>query len=339
MKSILFSAFDIRGTVFPNRIVMSPMCMYSCINKDGKITPWHITHYASRAAGGAGLVMLEATAVRPDGRITEQCLGIWSDDHVEGLREVAAQCHASNAKIGIQLAHAGRKSLVEGRLIAPSAIAFDDTSRTPDAMTDEDIKEVIGAYLAAAKRAEAATVDVIEIHAAHGYLLNEFLSPLANRREDCYGRDRDGRFRLLGEVIAAIRSEWAGPLFVRLSLNEYDPGGNTMEDFIHYARRAKALGADLIDCSSGGVVPARVRAFPGYQVPYAEKIRQEANIPVGAVGLISEPDFAEYLVQSERADLVFLGRELLRNPYWPLHAAKALSVQPGYPAQYERAWL
>jgi len=338
MQSYLFSPFTVRGVEFRNRIVMSPMCMYSCFEKDGKLTPWHVAHYASRAVGGVGLVVLEATAVLPEGRISNEDLGIWSDEHVAGLGEAAAACRAAGAKTGIQLAHAGRKSKADGRIVGPSAVAFDETYRTPEAMTAADIEAVVAAFRDGARRAKDAGFDVIEIHAAHGYLLNEFLSPLTNLRTDRYGGDLEGRFRVLGETIEAVRSAWDGPLFLRLSLNEYAPGGAPIADFVAYARKAKALGVDLVDCSSGGVVPARVDAYPGYQVPYAEIVRREADIPVGAVGLISEPEFAEHLVRAGRADLVFLARALLRDPYWPLHAAQALGAEAPIPKQYERGW-
>ncbi len=338
MSSSLFSPMDIRGVLLRNRIVMSPMCMYSCFEKDGAVTPWHVTHYAGRAAGGVGLVMTEATAVLPEGRISNEDLGIWSDVHVAGLRQVTDACRDAGAKTGIQLAHAGRKSEAEGRIVAPSAIAFHERYRTPEAMSEADIEAAVAAFRDGARRAKDAGFDVVELHAAHGYLLNEFLSPLTNSRTDRYGGDLDGRFRMLAETIRAVREVWEGPLFVRLSLDEYAEGGTPMADFVRYARRAKSLGVDLIDCSTGGVVPARVESYPGYQVPYAETIRREADIAVGAVGLIDEPAFAEHLVRAGRADLVFLGRALLRDPYWPLHAAKTLGAEAPIPKQYARAW-
>jgi len=339
LTSMLFTPFDIRGTRFRNRIVMSPMCMYSCMNRDGIAGHWHKVHYPTRAVGGVGLVVVEATAVHPDGRIEPEDLGIWSDDHVEGLRDVVRLTKEAGAAVGIQLAHAGRKSMAGGRVVAPSAIAFNDQYPMPEAMSLEDIRATVDAFREGAKRAAAAGFDVVEIHAAHGYLLNSFLSPLTNRREDAYGGGREGRFRIVAETIAAVRDVWSGPLFVRFSLDEYAPGGSAIEDFVAYAKQAKALGVDLIDCSSGGVVPARVDAYPGYQVPLAETIRKEADVAVGAVGLISEPAFAEHLVRAGRADLVFLARELLRNPYWPLHAAKALGADLPVPRQYERGWM
>lgn len=339
MTSGLFSGLDIRGVAFRNRIAMSPMCMYSCLAEDGTATPWHTIHYASRASGGAGLIIVEATSVAPEGRISNQDLGIWSDDHARALREVTAACRREGARTGIQLAHAGRKSMSDGRTVAPSAIAFDERSPVPEEMSAREIAQTVAAFREGARRAKEAGFDVIELHAAHGYLLNEFLSPLANKRGDAYGGSREGRFRMLGETILAVRELWSGPLFLRLSLDEYAPGGNTMEDFVWIAKEAKALGVDLIDCSSGAVVPARIAPYPGYQVPYAERIRREADIAVGAVGLISEPAFAEHLVRAGRADLVLLGRELLRDPYWPLRAAKALGVQPPVPKPYERGWM
>ncbi|WP_309120081.1 NADPH dehydrogenase NamA [Paenibacillus sp.] len=338
MSVSLFAPFEIRGVELRNRIVMSPMCMYSCFEKDGKVIPWHVTHYASRAAGGVGLVMTEATAVLPEGRISDEDLGIWSDDHVAGLRLVTDACRAAGAKTGIQLAHAGRKSEAEGRVVGPSAVAFNDRYRTLEAMTEADIASAVAAFRDGARRAKDAGFDVVELHAAHGYLLSEFLSPLANFRTDRYGGDAEGRFRMLAETIEAVRGVWDGPLFLRLSLNEYAEGGTPLSDFVEFARRAKALGVDLVDCSSGGVVPARVDAYPGYQVPAAEVVRREADIPVGAVGLIAEPAFAEHLVHSGCANLVFLGRALLRDPYWALHAAKTLGAEAPIPQQYARGW-
>lgn len=338
-EPILFTEWDCRGVRLRNRIVMSPMCMYSCAQRDGRVESWHKTHYPSRAVGGAGLIVVEATAVRPEGRISPEDLGIWSEEHIPGLRELCALVQEAGAKIGIQLAHAGRKSKSGDRIVAPSAIPFDEGSATPEAMTASDLRDVVEAFRDGARRARDAGFDVVELHAAHGYLLNSFLSPLTNRRTDAYGGGREGRFRLLGEAIEAVRTVWDGPLFVRFSADEYAPGGSTMEDMIDYATRAKALGVDLIDVSSGGVVPARVEPYPGYQIPYAESIRRGANVPVGAVGLIAEPELAEHTLRAERADLIFLGRELLRQPYWPLHAARTLGAAPPLPKPYERAWL
>ncbi|EGL82819.1 NADPH dehydrogenase [Caldalkalibacillus thermarum TA2.A1] len=336
--SKLFSPYTIKDVTFKNRIVMSPMCMYSCMDEDGKVTDWHRVHYTSRAVGQVGLIIVEATAVTPQGRISFHDLGIWSDEHIEGLAELVRLSHQHGAKIGIQLAHAGRKATVDGPIIAPSAIPFNENMKTPAAMTAEQIEETIAAFREGARRAKAAGFDVVEIHAAHGYLINQFLSPLSNHRHDTYGGDRDRRYRFLQEVIEAVKEEWDGPLFVRISASDYHPEGLTVDDYVYYAQKMKAQGVDLIDCSSGGVVPAKINVYPGYQVPFAEKIRAEANIATGAVGLITSGWQAEEILQNERADLVFLARELLRDPYWPRRAAQELNMQIEGPRQYERAW-
>jgi NADPH2 dehydrogenase len=336
--SQLFSPLTIRNMTLKNRIVMSPMCMYSCEQKDGLVTNWHKTHYTSRAVGQAGLIMVEATAVTPQGRISERDLGIWHDGHIEGLSNLVGMVHEQNAKIGIQIAHAGRKSEVNGPIIAPSPIAFSNQSKTPEEMTLAQIRETIDAFVSAALRAKKAGFDVIEIHAAHGYLINQFLSPLANQRKDEYGGNPERRYRFLKEVIDGIRGVWDGPLFVRISANEYHPEGNGLEQYIQYARQMKNQGVDLIDCSSGGVVNFPVDAYPGYQVPYAEAIRRQADIRTAAVGLITEPFQAEEIIKNGRADLVFLARELLREPYWPRKAAKALGYELQPPKQYTRGW-
>ncbi|WII37977.1 NADPH dehydrogenase NamA [Paenibacillus thiaminolyticus] len=333
----LFEPLTLRGVTIPNRIVMSPMCMYSCRNEDGMVNDWHLVHYTSRAVGQVGLIMIEATAVTPGGRISGQDLGIWSDEHVDGLRRLTDMVHAHGSKIGIQLAHAGRKATVPG-IIAPSALRFSEAYETPEEMTLEDIRKTIKAFADAARRAEEAGFDVIEIHGAHGYLINQFLSPLTNQRTDSYGGGADARYRFLSEVIEAVRITWSKPLFVRISANEYAEGGNMIEAYIDYARRMKDQGVDLIDCSSGGVVPHRVEAYPGYQVQYAHAIRQSAGIATGAVGLITEPSLAEEIVRNGRADLIFLGRELLRDPYWPRQAAKQLRQELAPPKQYDRGW-
>lgn len=336
MSAQLFTPYTIKQVTLNNRIVMSPMCQYSSPNRDGKIDDWHRVHYASRAVGGVGLIILEATAVVPEGRISYKDLGIWSDEHVAGLKELVDLVHRSGAKIGIQLAHAGRKAELEETIIAPSAIPFPE-KKTPKAADAEEIRRIVEGFRDGARRAKEAGFDVIEIHGAHGYLLNEFLSPLTNQREDEYGGTADGRYRLLGEVIEAVNSVWTGPLFVRISANEYDPEGNSLEQYIDYARRMKAQGVDLIDCSSGGLIPAQIQAFPGYQVNLAEQIRRQADIPTGAVGLISDPTHAEEILGNGRADLVLLGRELLRNPYWPYDAAAALRTTLERPVPYQRA--
>jgi len=336
--SKLFTPFTIKNLTLKNRIVMSPMCMYSCMNEDGKVTNWHKVHYPTRAVGQVGLIIVEATAVTPQGRITNQDLGIWSDEHIEGLREVVELCKEHGAKIGIQLAHAGRKSMTDGPIIAPSPLAFNEKMKVPEEMSLEQIKETITAFKEAAIRAKKAGFDLIEIHAAHGYLINEFLSPLTNRRQDAYGGDAERRYQFLKEVIDEVKEVWDGPLFVRISANDYHPEGLGIEDYVVYAKKMKEQGVDLIDCSSGAVVPANIHTYPGYQVPYAERIRKEAKIATGAVGLITSPLHAEEILENERADLVFLARELLRDPYWPRKAAEELGYALTKVKQYERGW-
>jgi NADPH2 dehydrogenase len=335
--SLLFTPIDIAGLTLKNRIVMSPMCMYSS-DDTGFVKNWHRIHLTSRAVGGVGLIIQEATAVAKIGRITARDLGIWSDEHIDGLAELVGLVHEHGAKIGIQLAHAGRKAEVEGRIVAPSAIAFDENYRVPAEMTHDDIEEAIAQFREAARRAKKAGYDLIEIHGAHGYLINEFLSPLTNKRNDEYGGDAVRRFTFLFRVIQAVKSEWDGPLFVRISARDYHPDGNDVEVYVEYAKRMKELGVHLIDCSSGAVVPAQIHVYPGYQVPFAEKIRREAKIATAAVGLITTPQQAEEILRNERADLVFLGRELLRNPYWPLYAQYALGEEVTAPTQYFRAF-
>ncbi|MDK8183437.1 NADPH dehydrogenase NamA [Paenibacillus sp. UMB4589-SE434] len=333
----LLDPLTIRDVTFPNRIVMSPMCMYACNEEDGKVNDWHLVHYTSRAVGQVGLIIVEASAVQSNGRISAQDLGIWSDEHIEGMRRLVEMVHAQGARIGIQLAHAGRKATVPGA-IAPSAVPFSEEYAVPAEMTQEDIRKTIKAFADAARRAELAGFDVVEIHAAHGYLINEFLSPLTNKRLDGYGENIIGRYRFLEEIIDAVRPVWLKPLFVRISANEYHKDGNTLETFIDYARRMKSQGVDLIDCSSGAVVPADINVYPGYQVPYAEAIRQSTGIATGAVGLITKPSHAEDIVRNHRADLVLLGRELLRDPYWPLRASKELRTDIPVPKSYMRSW-
>lgn len=334
----LFTPYTIKNVTLKNRIVMSPMCMYSCPNEDGIVQNWHYTHYVSRAVGQVGLIIQEATAVTPQGRISPHDLGIWSDDHIAGLKKLVDMIKEYGAKTGIQLAHAGRKAVLEGDIIAPSAIAFNENSKTPKEMSKSEIDETIQAFKSAAHRAKEAGFDVIEIHAAHGYLINQFLSPLTNKRTDEYGGTSENRYRFLSEVIEAIKEVWNGPLFVRVSANEYHPEGLSVYDYIELAKRMKEQGVDLIDVSSGAVVPAKINVYPGYQVGYSEQIRNNAKIATGAVGLITSPLHAEEILNNERADLIFLGRELLRDPYWPRTAAKELGVTIEGPKQYKRGW-
>ncbi len=336
---MLFTPLTIGNLKLKNRIVMSPMCMYSCTAEDGKVMNWHKTHYSSRAVGQVGLIIVEASAVTEQGRISTKDLGIWSNDHIAGLTELVGLIHEQQGKIGIQLAHAGRKSEVKGPIIAPSAIAFNEQHRTPQEMSVDQIEQTIQSFKAAAVRASEAGFDVIEIHAAHGYLINEFLSPLSNLRTDQYGGDRDQRYYFLERIITAIRECWQGPLFTRISAAEYDQEGSTLEDLTYYAGRMKQQGVDLIDCSSGGVVPASIEVFPGYQVQYAEHIRKQVRIATGAVGIITDAHQANEILKLNQADLVFLGRELLRDPYWARGAAKQLNISIAAPEPYNRAWF
>ncbi|KML45994.1 MULTISPECIES: NADPH dehydrogenase NamA [Cytobacillus] len=339
METKLFSPFTIKGVTFKNRIVMAPMCMYSSHNEDGMVENWHRTHYTSRAVGQVGLIILEATAVTPQGRISPQDLGIWSDDHIAGLKDLTGLMKEHGASPGIQLAHAGRKATVEGEILAPSAVAFNEKMKTPKEMTKEEVSETVQAFKKGAERAKKAGFEVIEIHAAHGYLINEFLSPLSNKRSDEYGGSAENRYRFLGEVIEAVKAVWDGPLFVRVSAHDYHDEGLTPKDYAEMGKWMKEQGVDLIDVSSGAVVPARIHTYPGYQVKFSEIIKEGANIQTGAVGLITSGLQAEEILQNERADLVFIARELLRDPYWPRTAAKELGASIEPPKQYERGWL
>ena len=349
----LFDPLVLRDLTFRNRIVVSPMCQYSSV--DGAANDWHVVHLGTRAVGGASLVFTEAAAVTPEGRISPQDLGIWKDDHIEGLLPVVRVIRAQGAIAGIQLAHAGRKasvtrpweggrqlSLDEGgwTTFAPSAMPFREGERAPEALSRRGIGLVVQAFQAAAERALRAGFQVIEIHAAHGYLLNEFLSPLSNHRTDEYGGSFDNRIRLLTEVVKGIRETWPSnlPLFVRISATDWVESGWDLEQSVGLVRRLAPLGADLFDCSSGGLVPgAKIPMRPGYQVGFAERIRRESGIPTGAVGLITESAQANEIVSSGQADLVLLARQLLREPYWPLRAARELGVKPAWPQQYLRA--
>ncbi|KUP07465.1 NADPH dehydrogenase [Bacillus coahuilensis m2-6] len=334
----LFESYSVKGVTLKNRIVMSPMCMYSSHQEDGKVENWHMTHYGSRAVGGVGLIIQEATAVSPEGRISSMDLGIWNDDQLEGLKRLVSSVKEHGTAIGLQLAHAGRKATVDGTILAPSALPFNEDMKTPKEMSIEEIRQTVVNFKDAANRAKEAGYDVIEIHAAHGYLINEFLSPLTNRREDEYGGNTEKRYRFLKEVIDAVNEVWEGPLFVRVSAHDYHEEGLTPEDYIQYSKWMKEQGVNLLDVSSGAVVPAPIPVFPGYQVPFAEQIKHGADIDTGAVGLITNGYQAEEILQNKRADLIFIGRELLRDPYWPKNAAKELRTEIEPPKQYGRGW-
>lgn len=352
----LFAPLTLRGLTLRNRIAVAPMCQYS--SEDGFVADWHLVHLGARATGGAGLVITEATAVSAEGRISPQDLGIWSDDHVAGLRRVTDFLRAHGAASGIQLAHAGRKASThrpweggaavspqEGgwQVVGPGTESFAGNYPTPEALDAAGLAKVVGEFRAAAARALAAGFDVVEVHAAHGYLLHQFLSPLTNTRDDEYGGDLEGRSRLLREVVTAVREVWPAdrPLFVRVSATDWAPGGWDIDETAELVGRLRELGVDLVDTSSGGNVRTqRIVVGPGYQVPFAARLRADAGLPSGAVGLITSPEQADHVVRTGQADLVLLGRELLRDPNWPIRAAKALRADTAglIPDQYLRAW-
>jgi 2,4-dienoyl-CoA reductase-like NADH-dependent reductase (Old Yellow Enzyme family) len=350
-RASLLDPLTIRGVTLRNRIVVSPMCQYCAV--DGMADDWHLVHLGSRAAGGAGLVFVEATAVTAQGRITPGDMGIWEDRHIQPLARVAAFIHRMGAVAAIQLAHAGRKASCsppfeggtrlktpeEGAwpVIAPSAIPFREDDPLPGALDETGIREVTAAFVAAARRAIQAGFRIIEIHSAHGYLLHSFLSPLSNQRTDRYGGSLENRMRFLLEVATALREAMPQdmPLFTRISSTDWAKGGWDLAQSIELARALKPLGVDLIDCSSGALIPnVKIPAAPGYQVQFAAAIRKEVGIPTGAVGLITQTEQANEIVESGQADLVFLAREMLREPYWALKAEQALSGVQNWPLQY-----
>ena len=351
MTPLLFTPLKLRGLEIRNRIFVSPMCQYSC--RDGLANDWHLVHLGARAAGGAGLVMAEATAVTPEGRISPEDLGLWSDAHAEALRPVAAFIRAQGAVPAIQLAHAGRKAscaspwkggqaLAPGQgawtTLAPSALPFGHFPE-PRALTREELPALVESFRAAARRALAAGFEVAEIHMAHGYLLHNFLSPLSNRRTDEYGGSLENRARLPLEVARAVRALWPEklPVLVRISATDWKEGGWDLEQSIELARWLKEAGADLIDCSSGGLAAdAQIPTRPGYQVPFAAAIRQAAAIPTAAVGLITEAAQAEQILACGQADAIAIARASLRDPHWPLRAAAQLHAEIPWPVQYER---
>ena len=352
--SKLFSSFTLREVTFRNRIFVSPMCQYSCV--DGVANAWHLVHLGSRAVGGAGLVMVEASGVSPEGRISPYDMGIWSEAQRDAFRPITQFIKEQGAVPGIQLAHAGRKASTDapwrnngGPLtpaaggwgpLAPSAVAFTPAHRMPRAMTRADIDLVVRQFSEAAQRALSAGFEVVEVHMAHGYLLHEFMSPLSNRRTDEYGGSLENRLRFPLAATQAVRAVWPErlPLFVRISGSDWAPGGWDLEQSVELARRLKNIGADLIDCSSGGLVPqAQIPAGPGFQVPFAAAVRERVGIATAAVGFITDACQAEQIVATGQADAVSMAREFLRDPYWPLHAARRLGAEIAWPPQYLRA--
>jgi 2,4-dienoyl-CoA reductase-like NADH-dependent reductase (Old Yellow Enzyme family) len=353
MSAHLFSPLKLRDVTIRNRVFVSPMCQYS--SENGMPTPWHLVHLGSRAVGGAGLVMVEATAVSPEARISPDDSGIWSDAHAQAFVPIVSFVQSQGAVPAVQLAHAGRKASTmvpwKGRTkvglsnggwqtIAPSAIPFNDEYPMPREMTRADMDAVTDQFVAAARRSRTAGFRVVELHMAHGYLLHEFLSPLSNLRKDEFGGSLENRMRFPLRIAHAVREVWPGelPLFVRISCTDWSPSGWDLPQSIRFCKELRDLGVDLIDCSTGGnVAAAKIPLSPGYQVPFSEAIRREVGIPTGAVGLITDAKQAEEIIASGRADAVLLARALLRDPYWPLHAAQALGAEIRWPVQYERA--
>lgn len=354
MAHSLFSPLTLRGTTLKNRIAVSPMCQYSSI--DGFASDWHLVHLGSRAIGGAALVFTEAAAVLPEGRISPGDLGIWKDAHIDALARITTFLRTHGSVPGIQLAHAGRKASTEvpwkgskplsvadrgwSPIFAPSAIAFGDGYQTPAALDADGIRCIVDAFADAARRSLDAGFEIIELHGAHGYLVNEFLSPLSNARGDEYGSSFENRTRFLREIVESVRNVWPErlPLFLRISATEWTEGGWDIEQSVELARMLAPLGVDLIDCSSGGNVPGvRIPIGPGYQVPLAERVRRDSGVATGAVGLITGAKQADEIVRKDQADIVLLAREELRDPYFPLHAAKELGTEITWPVQYLRA--
>jgi NADPH2 dehydrogenase len=337
-KTRLFEPYTIKGVTFKNRIAMAPMCQYSA-NNDGLPQEWHRVHYASRAVGQVGLIIVEATAVEARGRISNKDLGIWNDAAIKPFSDMLHLAKAHHCKIGIQIAHAGRKATIRDEaIVAPSAIPFNDEFQIPLELSASEIRVVVSAFGSAIRRAVAAGVDFIEIHAAHGYLINQFLSPLANKRTDAYGEDRALFLKQVLEE-AAVHIPDQMPIFLRVSAEDYMEGGNHPEDICRLLHPIKHL-IDLVHVSSGGVVENGViKTYPGYQIHFAETLRKHLRLPVMAVGMLESPELAEETLKNAHADLIALGREFLRNPYWPLHAAKILGEDIEWPEAYKRAKL
>jgi NADH:flavin oxidoreductases, Old Yellow Enzyme family len=353
--SILFNQLSIKSLTLKNRLVVSPMCQYS--SEDGFANDWHLVHLGSRAVGGAAVVLTEATAVAPEGRISPFDLGIWKDEHVRGLKRITSFLTQQGSLPGIQLAHAGRKAShtkplngdkllkpSEGgwKTVAPSSIPFSSETDLPEALTKESIAIVIEQFKNAAKRAFLAGFKIVEVHAAHGYLIHQFLSPLSNKRSDDYGGSFNNRIKLLIEIIEAVKTVWPSslPIFVRISATDWHQDGWTIDDSVKLAGLLKQQGVDLIDASSGGIVPGvQIPVGPGYQAGFSEKIKTETGILTGAVGMITSPNQAENILEKHQADVILLGREFLRDPYFPLHAAHELNDTTEWPLQYQRAKL
>jgi len=334
----LFTPYEIKGLSLKNRVVMPPMCQYSVTNKDGIATDWHYVHYVSRAIGGASLIIIEMTDVEPDGRISDYDLGLWSDEQIPALARIVEACHQHGAKVGIQIAHAGRKAQDAAEPVAPSAIPFDGNSKTPRELSTVEVKEMVEKFRLAVRRAVQAGVDVIEIHGAHGYLIHQFTSPFTNKRTDEYGQEltKFGR-----EVIEVAKSEMPEdmPLIMRISAREYVEGGYGINESIEFSRVFQQAGVDIFHVSAGGEGPIAAAGKPGthvaYQVPLARAIKEALDVPVIAVGRLDDPSLANSVIGNEDADLVAVGRGMLRNPYWAIEAATALKKEVALPKQYE----
>ncbi|GIW36118.1 MAG: oxidoreductase [Meiothermus sp.] len=347
--SLLFSPLKLRSVTLKNRLAMSPMCQYSA--QEGQVTEWHLLHYPTRAVGGVGLIMVEATAVEARGVISPDDLGIWSDAHVPGLKKLTGRIREAGAVPGIQIAHAGRKAgtaspwqggkpLHRWTPVAPSPLAFHEGWPVPQELDETGLEQIRQAFQQGARRALAAGFELIELHMAHGYLLHSFLSPLTNHRSDRYGGSRENRMRFPLEVVEAVRAVWPEelPLFVRVSASDWVEGGWDIADTVAFAKELQKRGVDLLDCSSGGAIPGvKIPVGPGYQVPFAAQVRLSTGLSTGAVGLLTEPLQTEAILQAQQADLILLGRALLREPYWPYRAAQALGAKV-WPVQYERAF-
>jgi 2,4-dienoyl-CoA reductase-like NADH-dependent reductase (Old Yellow Enzyme family) len=337
MMEHLFTPYQFKGLSLKNRVVMPPMCQYSVTKKDGVANDWHYTHYVSRAIGGTGLIIIEMTDVEPDGRITDYDLGLWSDDQVPALARIVEACHHYGAKVGVQIAHAGRKAEDAEVPVAPSEIPFDENSKTPRALSTDEVKEMVNKFRMAVRRAVQAGVDVIELHGAHGYLIHQFHSPLTNKRTDEYGKDLN---KFGKEVIQAAKSEMPEdmPLIMRISAIEYVKDGYGLNESIAFSREYQQAGVDIFHVSAGGEGPIAAAGRPGthvaYQVPFAREIKRKLNVPVIAVGRLDEPSLANAVIGNEDADLVAVGRGMLRNPYWTLEAAHQLQKEIEIPKQY-----
>lgn len=338
MKSLM--PYNLKDMELKNRIVMPPMCMFTA-DRDGKVKDFHVDHYATRAAGGVGLIIVEATAVVPNGRITDNDLGIWSDEHVEGLKRIVDRSKAYGAKVGIQISHAGRKCETSDEfIVGPSPLAYSDEYREPRELTKEKIKEILGQFKDGARRANEAGFDILEIHGAHGYLISQFLSPLSNKRDDEYGGSRENRVRFLKEVISEIKKVWPEekPILLRVSSDDYIKGGIDKEEMVEIVNLVKD-DIDMVHVSTGGVARAKIDVYPGYQVSHAEAIKTKCDIPTIAVGLIKDYDHIEEIIANDRADLVALGRALLREPYLVLNMAYENGIEGVYPKPYERGFF